>query len=61
MLHTKFIENCPPVSKKKILKGFYHIYRRGGHLGHVNEEDPIKNKGVTVFTSLYIDFSDARG
>ena len=26
-----------------------------------NEEDPIKNKGTIVLTSLYIDFSDAQG
>ena len=24
-------------------------------------EDPIKNEGVRVFTTLYIDFSDAQG
>ena len=26
-----------------------------------NEEDPIKNEGAGVFTTLYIDFSDAQG
>ena len=26
-----------------------------------NKEDPIKNKGARVFTTLYIDFSDAQG
>ena len=26
-----------------------------------NEEDPIKNEGTRVLTSLYIDFSDAQG
>ena len=26
-----------------------------------NEEDPIKNRGVGVFTTLYINFSDAQG
>ena len=26
-----------------------------------NEEDPIKNRGATVFTTLYINFSDAQG
>ena len=25
-----------------------------------NKEDPIKNEGARVFTSLYIDFSDAQ-
>ena len=25
------------------------------------EEDPIKNKGVRVFTTLYVNFSDAQG
>ena len=25
-----------------------------------NEEDPIKNEGARVFTTLYIDFSDAQ-
>ena len=26
-----------------------------------NEEDPIKNIGTRVFTTLFIDFSDAQG
>ena len=26
-----------------------------------NEEDPIKNEGVRVVTTLFIDFSDAQG
>ena len=26
-----------------------------------NEEDPITNKGTRVFTTLYINFSDAQG
>ena len=26
-----------------------------------NEEDPIKNEGARVFTTLYIDCSDAQG
>ena len=26
-----------------------------------NEEDPIKNRGAGVFTTLYINFSDAQG
>ena len=26
-----------------------------------NEEDPIKNRGARVFTTLYINFSDAQG
>ena len=26
-----------------------------------NEEDPIKNKGASVLTTLYNDFSDAQG
>ena len=26
-----------------------------------NEEDPIKNKGARVLTSLCVDFSDAQG
>ena len=26
-----------------------------------NEEDPIKNKGAKVVTTLFIDFSDAQG
>ena len=26
-----------------------------------NEEDPIKNKGAGVFTTLYINFSNAQG
>ena len=30
-----FMEIGPPVPKKIFLKGFYHIYGHGGHLGHV--------------------------
>ena len=26
-----------------------------------NEEDPIKNRGARVFTTLYVNFSDAQG
>ena len=26
-----------------------------------NEEDPIKKEGARVFTTLYINFSDAQG
>ena len=26
-----------------------------------NKEDPIKNDGIRVFTTFYIDFSDAQG
>ena len=26
-----------------------------------NKEDPIKNEGARMFTTLYIDFSDAQG
>ena len=26
-----------------------------------NEEDPIKNEGTRVFTTLYINFSDTQG
>ena len=26
-----------------------------------NEEDPIKNEGAIVFTTLHINFSDAQG
>ena len=34
MLHTKFHGIGPPVPEK-IFEGFYTIYGRGGHLGHV--------------------------
>ena len=27
----------------------------------INEEDPFKNEGARVFTTLYINFSDAQG
>ena len=26
-----------------------------------NEEDPIKNRGTRMFTTLYVNFSDAQG
>ena len=35
MLHTKFRGNRPPVTEKKIFKGFLPNRGRGGHLGHV--------------------------
>ena len=31
------------------------------HLTCKNEYDPIKNRGARVFTTLYINFSDAQG
>ena len=31
------------------------------HLTCKNEEDPIKNRGASVFTTLYINFSEAQG
>ena len=34
MVHTKFHGNRPAGSEK-IFEGFYTIYERGGHLGHV--------------------------
>ena len=34
MLHAKFRGNGPPVPEK-IFEGFFTIYGRGGHLGHV--------------------------
>ena len=37
MLHTKFREIGPPVLEKKIFEGFFTIYGRGGHLGHVTQ------------------------
>ena len=37
MLHTKFRGIGPPVPEKKIFKGFFTIYGRGGHLGHVTQ------------------------
>ena len=30
-------------------------------LAYKNKEDQIKNEGARVFTTLYIDFSDAQG
>ena len=30
-------------------------------LTYKNEEDPFKNRGARVFTTLYINFSDVRG
>ena len=36
MLHTKIRGNWPTGSvEEDFLKGFYHIYGHGGHLGHV--------------------------
>ena len=34
MLRTKFLEIGPSVPEKNF-EGFFSIYRRGGHLGHV--------------------------
>ena len=30
-------------------------------VNYKNEEDPIKNKGARVVTTLFIDFSDVQG
>ena len=35
MLHTKFRGNRHAGSKEEDFEGFFTIYRRGGHLGHV--------------------------
>ena len=35
MLHTKFHGNRPTGSRDEDFRGFYHIYGRGSHLGHV--------------------------
>ena len=35
MLHTKFRRNRPAGSGEEIFEGFFTIYGRGGHLGHV--------------------------
>ena len=32
---SSFVEIVPPVPEKKIFEGFFTIYGRGGHLGHV--------------------------
>ena len=33
----------------------------GVHVACKNEEDPVKNIGARVVTTLFIDFSDAHG
>ena len=33
----------------------------GFHVACKNEDDPIKNEGARVVTTLFIDFSDAQG
>ena len=33
----------------------------GLHVACKNEEDPIKNEGARVFTTLFINFSDTQG
>ena len=35
MLHTKFRGNRPAGSGEEDFEGFFTIYGRGGHLGHV--------------------------
>ena len=37
MPHTKFRGNRPAVPEKKVFEGFFTIYGRGGHLGHVTK------------------------
>ena len=37
MLHTKFRENRPAGSGEEDFEGFFTIYWRGGHLGHVTQ------------------------
>ena len=43
-----FVEIGPPVPEKKIFEGFFTIYGRGSHLGHVTSI-MLKN-----FISLYL-------
>ena len=35
MLHIKFHRNRPAGSAEEDFEGFFIIYERGGHLGHV--------------------------
>ena len=35
MIHKKFMESGPLVPQKEKIEGFFTIYGRGSHLGHV--------------------------
>ena len=55
MLHTKFPENRPAGSGEDFL-GFFTIYGRGGHLGHVTRI-MLTNFHFLVPGSLHTKFS----
>ena len=48
-------------------KGLLNVYKKKtqafmhGLVSCKNEKDQIKNEGARVFTTLYMDFSDAKG
>ena len=52
MLYTKFRENRPAGTGEEDFLVFFIITGRGGHLGHVNEEDPLKNNVARVATTF---------
>ena len=55
MLHTKFRENRPAGSGEDF-EGFFTIYGRGGHLGHVTHM-PRTNFRSPYLRRLQIKFS----
>ena len=54
MLHTKFRENRPAGSGEDF-EGFFTIYERGGHLGHVTQM-PLTNFRSPYPRRLHIKF-----
>ena len=51
--HKSLIESCPNI---KPIRDFM-----GVRVACKNEDDPIKNEGARVVTTLFIDFSHAQG
>ena len=51
--HKSLVGSCQNLNPSEILWVFL--------LTEKNEEDPIKNEGTRVVTTLFIDFSDAQG
>ena len=56
LTHKSLVGSCRISNQSEILWVFIV-----GLVACKNEEDPIKNEGARVVTTLFIDFSDAQG
>ena len=53
LTHKSFVRYCPILNPSHLFMGVLVAYK--------NEEDPNKNEGARVVTTLFIDFSHAQG